>query len=141
VENRTQSSNVGLMRINLHPLKSVTVLVDYPPEVHALAWRLKKRCSTATRILPLRNPHFYPWPFIENLNEQLVGRPLGFLGGQTYGLTPRAGEWTPRIEVYGDDPKGPYFKLESAWFFSAFRSTINIENSSCVVFRGRYKFQ
>ena len=129
------------MRINLHLLKSVTVLVDHPPEVPALAWRLKKRCSNATHEIPLRNPHFYPYPFIEDLNEHLIGRPLGFLGGQAYGLTPWAKEWTPRIEVYGDNPKGLYFRLESGGFSSTFRSTIKLENPKRVVFRGWYRFQ
>jgi len=117
------------------------VVVDYPPQVHALAWRLKKRCSIATQDIPLRHPHFYPDSFIEKLTEQLIGRPLGFLGGQTYGLTPRTGEWTPRIEVYGDDATGLNFKLESGGFSSTFRSTIKLENLKRVVFRGLYKFQ
>jgi hypothetical protein len=141
VEGITQLSHVGLLQFNLYPLKSSTVKVDYPPNVHALTWRLKKRCSTAKRELPLRNPHFYSCPFIENLNESSLGRPLGFLWGPTYGLTPLpAVGWTPRIEVYGDDPKGRYFKLESGGFCSAFRSIVRHELLDCVVFRGWYKF-
>ena len=130
-------SNVGLVWINLHPLKSVTVTVDHPPEIPALTWRLKKRCSTATNGISLRNPHFYPYHLIEDLDEHLIGRPLGFLGGQSYGLKPVAKkEWTPRIEVYGDDPKGLHFRLESGSFFGTFRSTIELENPKRVVFRG-----
>ena len=130
------------MRINLHPLNSVTVLVDHPPEIPALRWRLKKWCSKAAREISLRNPHFYPYPFINDLDEHLVGWPLGCLGGRTYGLEPRVKkDWTHRIEVHGDDPKGRYFRLESGNFVSIFRSTIKLEKPTRVVFRGWYRFQ
>ena len=129
------------MQKRVHPLKSFAVVVDYPPQVHALAWRLKKRCSSATRTIPLRHPHFYPHPFIEGLTANLIGRPLGFLGGQTYGLRPLRAGWTPRIEVYGDGAAGLYFRLDSGGFSSTFRSTIKLENPKRVVFRGGYKFK
>ena len=129
---------MGLIQILVHCLKSFTVEVDYPPQIHALAWRLKKRCSSAT---PLRHPHFYPHPFIEDLTEDLIGRPLGFLGGQTYGLKPLSRGWTPRVKVYGDDVTGLYFRLDSGGFASTFRSTIKLENPKRVVFRGWYQFQ
>ncbi len=138
MESRRQSSKVGLMQKRVHALKSFIVAVDYPPQVHALAWRLKKRCSSN---IPLRHPHFYPHPFIENLTADLIGRPLGFLGGQTYGLKPWRRGWTPRIEVYGDGATGLYFRLDSGGFSSTFRSTIKLENPNRVVFRGGYKFQ
>jgi hypothetical protein len=113
------------------------VLVDHPPQIPALAWRLRKRCSLAALNLPLRNPHFYPRPFIEKLQEHLLGRPLGFLGGQTYGLEPWAAiEWTPSIDVYSDDPKGRYFKLESGRFCSTFRGIIKLGDPERVIFRG-----
>lgn len=132
-------TNVGHVRISIHPLKSLTVLVDYPPQVHALAWRLNKRCRSTTEKLSLRNPNFYPHPFIEGLNDDLIGRPLGVLGGQTYGLKPLTGKWTPRVEVYGDGPMEGYFKLESGGFSSVFKGAIELENSKHVVFRGRYE--
>jgi len=141
VEARRQPSNVRLMRVILYPLKPLAVLVDYPPQVHALAWRLSKRCSSTTGKLSLRNPNFYPHPFIEGLSDDLIGRPLGFLGGQTYGLKPWAGEWTPRVEVYGDDPTGEYFKLESGGFSSVFQGIVELEKPKRVVFRGWYEFR
>lgn len=131
-------SFVRVMHIREYHLKSFTVEVDYPPQVHALAWRLQKRCSSA---LLLRHPHFYPDPFIKKLTEDHIGRPLGFLGGQAYGLKPRSGEWTPHIEVYGDDPTGLNFKLDSGTFSSTFRSTIELPNPKRVIFRGGYEFQ
>ena len=130
---------MGLIQILVHCLKSFTVVVDYPPQVHVVTWQLMKRCA-ALNIL-LRHPHFYPHPFIEDLTEDLIGRPLGFLGGQTYGLKPLSGGWTPRIMVYGDDVMGSNFRLDSGGFSSTFRSTIKLENPKRVVFRGWYQFQ
>jgi hypothetical protein len=140
MEGGTQISNVRLMRRREYPLKTFTVVVDYPPQVHALTWRLKKRC---TRETPLRLPHFYPHPYVEELTEDLIGRPLGFLGGQTYGLRPKPWSqgWTPRIAVYSDDATALYFKLDSGGFSSTFRSTIKLANPRRMIFRGRYKFQ
>ena len=64
------------------------------------------------------------------------------MGGQTYGLKPsRCPGWTPRIEVYGDDPTGLNFKLDSGGFSSTFRSTIELPDPKRVIFRGGYKFQ
>lgn len=125
----------------ISPLKFLTVLVDYPPQVHALAWRLNKRCSSATGKLSLRNPNFYPHPFIEGLNDDSIGRPLESSSGQTYGLKPLAGEWTPRIEVYTDDPKGGHFKLEGGGFYSVFKGVIELENPKRIVFRGWCEFR
>ena len=136
-----------LMRIHEYHLKTFTVKVDYPPQVHALTWRLKQRCSDRT---PLRLPHFYPDPFIQDLTDDVVGRPLGYLGGQGYGLKlklwpeprwpePREVGWMPCIDVYGDDPTGSYFKLDSGGFSSTFRSTINLANPRRVIFRGGCK--
>ena len=47
--------------------------------------------------------------------------------------------WTPIIDVYGDDPTGPYFKLDSGGFSFTFRSTIKLANPNRVIFRGGYK--
>jgi hypothetical protein len=83
--------------------ESSTVLVDHPPKIDALVWSLRKRCSSSiTRELPLRNPHFYSYPFIDNLDESSIGRPLGCLCRPTYGLTPwPAVVWTATIRKGG----------------------------------------
>jgi len=121
------------MRIKLYPLKS---LIVYSPQVYTLTLRLNKQSSSAPCKLSLRNPNFSPYSLVEGLSDHLIGSPLRFLGGQTHGLKLKAGEWTPRVVVYGDDPMGSYFELESGGFSSTFKSSIKPENPKQVLLRG-----
>ena len=141
MEGRRQYSNVSLMRIDLYALKPLIVLANYPPKVQAPIRGLNKRCSNSPHQLTVKNPNFYPSPLIKGLNNYSTGSPFGLLGRQTYGLEPWVGEHAPRVEVYGDDPMGWYFKLESGGLSSISTGATEHENPKRVVLQGWYKFQ